>query len=1183
MMINRRLIGSVPESKRYVVASVVCQWTALLANMTMMLAFCRLLDALLTGSAMLADLAFTAVVAAGAIAVRAACTVGSAHTSYLASSAVKKTLRHRIYQKLLRLGPSYRERAATSEVVQVAVEGVDQLETYFGAYLPQLFYAMLAPLTLFAALALINVPAASVLLACVPLIPVAIAAVQTWAKRLLSKYWGQYAELGDTFLENLQGLTTLKIYQADEFKQQEMNEQAEKFRRVTMRVLTMQLNSITVMDLVAYGGAAAGMGVALAQLGSGALGPGGCLAVILLAADYFIPMRQLGSFFHVAMNGMAASDKIFRLLDAEEPPVAGEKYPECGDVIVRGLRFSYDGEREVLRGVDLDVPAGSFVAVVGESGCGKSTLASVLMGRARGYAGSVRVGGAELATLDASDLLAHVTYVGHESYLFKGTVRENLLMAAPSADDAALWDALERVRLAGFLRGEAGLDTVLAERASNLSGGQRQRLAMARALLHDTSTYLFDEATSNVDMESEDAIMDVVRALAGEAGRTVVLISHRLANVVDADEVLVMDGGRVVERGRHEALVSEGGAYARLWRAQRELEGTGTAEGVTAAREASAAGGSVVTRAAAGTDVGTDAGADACAIVTHAAAMHAATAPAATPPARRGGAAVMARLVGLVRPLTGFMVLAVMMGLIGHLCAAAITVLAGYGLLGLLGDAAGLPLAGVAVAMAACAVARGLLRYGEQSCNHFIAFKLLALIRDRVFRALRRCAPAKLEGRDRGNLISVITSDIELLEVFYAHTISPAAIAVLFCAAACAFIGSLHPALGALALVAYVTVGALCPAVASRLAGDAGQRQRDGAGELSTFVLDSLRGLDEILQYGRGADRLAQMDARSEGLAASEAQLKRATGRATAITNAAIVAFDLAMLLLAATLSQAGELAFSGALLSVLALMSSFGPCVALASLGSTLQGTFAGGNRVLDVLDDEPVTEEVSGMPVATFAGASAEHVSFSYDGERVLDDVSLAAPEGAIVGVTGRSGSGKSTLLRLFMRFWDAGEGRVSVSGRPVDQVNTSDLRTMEALVTQETHLFHDSIRNNLRIARLGATDLEIEAACRKASVHDFIASLPSGYDTPVGELGDTLSGGERQRLGLARAFLHDAPFLLLDEPTSNLDALNEAVILRSIKAERAGRTVLIVSHRPSTMRIADTVVSVEKGRVS
>lgn len=575
MMINKRLVGSVPESKRHVAASVALQWVGLLANVAMILAVCRLLDALLANAATPSDLVFTACVAAISVGVRAACTVGSTRASYLASSAVKRTLRHRIYEKLLRLGPSYRERAMTSEVVQVAVEGVDQLETYFGAYLPQLFYAMLAPLTLFCVLATINLPAATVLLVCVPLIPVAIAAVQTWAKRLLSKYWGQYTELGDTFLENLQGLTTLKIYQADEFKQQEMNEEAERFRRITMRVLTMQLNSITIMDLVAYGGAAAGMGVALAQVAAGALGPGGCLAVILLAADYFIPMRQLGSFFHVAMNGMAASDKIFRLLDADEPPAGGEKFPARADVTVRDLSFSYDGEREVLRGVSLDVLVGGFVAVVGESGCGKSTLASILMGRARGYAGSVRVGGAELSALDAADLLAHMTYVGHESYLFKGTVRENLLMGAPDADDAALWDALECVRLADFLRGERGLDTPLAERASNLSGGQRQRLALARALLHDTPVYLFDEATSNVDMESEDAIMAAIRALAAEAGRTVLLISHRLANVADADEILVMERGRVTERGRHAQLLAAGGTYARLWRAQRELETLG--------------------------------------------------------------------------------------------------------------------------------------------------------------------------------------------------------------------------------------------------------------------------------------------------------------------------------------------------------------------------------------------------------------------------------------------------------------------------------------------------------------------------------------------------------------------------------------------------------------------------------
>ena len=553
---------------------------------------------------------------------------------------------------------------------------------------------------------------------------------------------------------------------------------------------------------------------------------------------------------------------------------------------------------------------------------------------------------------------------------------------------------------------------------------------------------------------------------------------------------------------------------------------------------------------------------------------------------RRSGFAVMARLVGLVRPLAGYMALAVAMGLAGHLCATALTVLGAYGALSVVGEAS-LPLAGVVAAMAACAVARGALRYGEQACNHFIAFKLLALIRDRVFRALRRLAPAKLEGRGKGELISVITSDIELLEVFYAHTISPALIALAFCAVLIAFIGSFGAPLGAYAALAYATVGIALPWLASRASGDGGLRFRTRSGELAGFVLDSLRGLDEIQQYGCGEGRLAELRARTDALAADEGRLKRVAALDAAVSGAVVLVLDVGMLLLSAWVAwgqaASGQAALAGVLVPTVALMGSFGPVIALANLGSTLQSTFAAGNRVLDILDENPKVEDVSGREPVGFEGAAARDVVFSYDGEPVLRGISLDAPEGSIVGIAGRSGSGKSTLLKLFMRFWEPDAGAVEVSGRDVSDIDTADLRSLEAYVTQDTHLFRDSIRENLRIAKPDATDAEIEEACRKASVHEFIRTLPQGYDTPVGELGDALSGGERQRIGLARAFLHDAPFLLLDEPTSNLDSLNEAVVLRALARERAGRTVLLVSHRASTMRIADTVVSVEDGRAS
>ena len=573
MMINKRLIGTVKESKKYIAGNVILQWISLLANITMMISITTLLAKLFEKTADSTNIISTLIIAIVAVLVRFVCTIGASKMGYLSSKTVKRTLREMIYKKLLRLGTSYNEKIKTSEIVQVAVEGVDQLETYFGAYLPQFFYAMLAPLTLFVVLSFVNFPSAIVLLICVPLIPISIAVVQTWAKKLLSKYWGQYTALGDTFLENLQGLTTLKIYQADDFKQKEMNEESEKFRKITMKVLTMQLNSITIMDLIAYGGAALGVILSVTQYTSGNVSLAGALLIILLSADFFIPMRLLGSFFHIAMNGMAASDKIFRLLDLPESEQKTEEVPEDCSIACKNVHFSYEKEREILHGVDMSFPMGRFTSIVGESGCGKSTISSILMGRNKGYIGSITVGGIELSEISESSLMQNFTYVSHQSYLFKGTVKDNLLMGKANATEEELWDVLTRVNLAGFLRNENGLETKLLEKASNLSGGQCQRLALARALLHDSPVYIFDEATSNIDVESENDIMHEIHALAKT--KTVILISHRLANVVLSDRIYVMEKGNVVESGTHIELLKNAGTYTRLWNAQQELENFG--------------------------------------------------------------------------------------------------------------------------------------------------------------------------------------------------------------------------------------------------------------------------------------------------------------------------------------------------------------------------------------------------------------------------------------------------------------------------------------------------------------------------------------------------------------------------------------------------------------------------------
>ena len=1190
-MFDKRLLAMVSSARKHIAANVAFQWLALVANVVLMVSIGLFLQGVLEGSPVASGglasassvlsgaLAFVssgwgvAAVALAAIVVRFACSRAAQRESRRAAAEAKRTIRQTVYDKLVALGPAYAEHIATSEAVQVSVEGTEQLESYFGSYLPQFFYAIAAPLTLFVCTAPLCLPAAVVLLVCVPLIPASIVAIQKIARKVVGKYWGSYTDLGAAFLENLQGLTTLKIYRADEARHEEMNREAESFRQATMRLLRMQLNSITIMDLFAFGGAAIGIIVVLSQYAAGAVPFAAAFAIIFLAADFFLPMRTLGSFFHTAMNGMAAANKMFELLSVPVPQAGTATVdPACAGIECRDVGYSYDGERAALRHVDLDVPAGSFVGIVGESGSGKSTLAGVLSGRNAGFSGKVRIGGIDVADISRASLMETVTTVPFSSYLFKGTVRSNLLMARPDATDEELLRVLDRCALGGFVREAGGLDAPISEQASNLSGGQRQRLALARALLHDTPIYLFDEATSNIDAESEESILAVIHELARK--KTVIMISHRLSAVRDADCIYAFSNGEVVEQGTHEELLAAKGAYERLWRQQEELEAY----------------------AASGKEEPACEGADERAPLTVPAATEG-TARGAHPavadepsvsrpsPRPRSHFSVMARLVGLVRPLAPVMALAVVLGVAGFAAAIFLTV-AGASALSGIEAGAGLPFAAVAL-IAACGVLRGPLRYGEQICNHYIAFKLLALVRDKVFGALRRLAPAKLEGRDKGNLVSLVTSDIELLEVFYAHTISPIVIATIVSVGMVVFIGCVSsPLLAALAAAAYLVIGVAVPLAASRAQGRGGRRFRDAIGDMNTFVLDSLRGLRETLQFGRAAERSAELGERMEALAGIEDAMKRKTSLFMALTNALVLAFDAAMLLSACALHESGAIGFGAAIVATAALMSSFGPVIAVANLGSTLQQTFASGARVLDLLDEAPATPEVEdGRDLSRegFSGAEVRDVTFSYGDETVLRDVSLAVAPGQIVQIAGKSGSGKSTLCKLLMRFWDATSGEIAISGADIRRVNTASLRDVEGYMTQETHLFTGTIGDNIRLGRPSASDVEVMEACRKASIDDLIERLPKGLSTPVGELGETLSGGERQRIGLARVFLHDAPFMLLDEPTSNLDSLNETAVLCALQASRAGKTIVLISHRASTARIADAAFTVECGRVS
>jgi len=570
MMINKRLIALIEESKKYIGLTVLYQWIALLANIVFMYSLARMIEALFMDYFVFEEQLVFIALCLIAVVTRIFCKLAQHKTSFYAAKRVKKTLREKIYQKLLEFGPSYKNSYATSEIVQLAVEGVDQLETYFAQYLPQFFYAALAPLTLFLVLLFISPVVGIVLLVFVPLIPMTIVLIQKFAKKLLSKYWGQYTQLGDTFLENLQGLTTAKIYKADGFKHKQMNEEAEHFRRITMKVLTMQLNSITVMDVVAFGGSALGTILAIQQVNDHLLVMWEGVFVILISAEFFLPMRLLGSYFHIAMNGMAASDKIFDLLDMPVREQGTKTVPASSDVALRNVSFSYDGEKPVLVNVSFGMRANSLNALVGESGCGKSTIAALLTGKLRSYSGDVLFGNTSLSDISDQNLLQNVTYIGHQAHLFMGSVRSNLAMGNPEATEEQLWHALEQVNLAEFVKSLGGLDAPVAEKGSNLSGGQRQRLALARALLHNSQMYIFDEATSNIDVESEDVIMQQVHQLAQT--KMVLVISHRLVNVKNADQIVVMQHGRVVGSGTHQELLATNDEYKRMTRAQTELE-----------------------------------------------------------------------------------------------------------------------------------------------------------------------------------------------------------------------------------------------------------------------------------------------------------------------------------------------------------------------------------------------------------------------------------------------------------------------------------------------------------------------------------------------------------------------------------------------------------------------------------
>lgn len=1397
-MFDKRLFSLAPGVGRLVAAKVLCQWVGLLSNVVFVVTVVVMLSPALAvvesafdpmfsmgDSGLISRLfigfgygGFSAETYVGCVLAIVVCAVlrflmmrAAAYFGAEAAERVKLALREQLFNKMLAIGPPYSQHISTADVVQSAGEGIEQIQSFFELFLPQLFYAILAPVTLFFIVAPINMPTAVTLLVCAPLIVLIVGMVAMRAARVFKKYWGKYTDMGSVFLDNVQGLETLKTFDADAHAAKKMGEQAEQFRVMTMNVLQIQLRSLTAMDVVAYGGAAAGVGVSIWQYASGAALPlAGVLLIVLLSADFFIPLRQLGSFFHVAMNGMTSTKRIFALLDTPIPAHGMQEMPEFGasdngvDVCFDDVSFRYvdvntdaaaavsvaadtavtadmetgktgqiggksgvvgagktgmskddDGSVVALHGVSFTARRGQVTAIVGPSGSGKSTAVELLSGNLSGYEGCMWLQSGntgnnstqryQINDLSIESLTREIAIVAAQSHLFAGTLRDNLLMAKPDATESELWQALEAAHISDFVRAQSQeLDLAIEQGASNLSGGQKQRIAIARALLREPAVYIFDEATSSVDVESETLILQTIRALA-DRGKTVIMVTHRMANAADADHVVVFEHGRVAEQGTHAELMRANGTYAKLFHAQQTVENIGLRNNATHSTSASHAlkasdsAESVTQRAEMGLQVSDSAEtdnqltkntaqlSDSPESVTQRAETTSRMSDSAETDAQGAKTGVrmsdstesdaktmptsrlIARLLKEIGPQRKYMIVACVCGTLGHLAA---TFLPVFGIAAAFA-AVGSPVWNLSVpaalaAMAVCALIRGGMRYAEQFMNHNVAFRLLALFRAKAFAALRRLAPAKLAGKGKGDLIALVTTDVELLEIFFAHTISPVVIAIVTIVVYALALLTLSPPLAATLIIAHLIIGVILPKLFASAVRGIGPELRKESSALDDEMLDDMRGIGEIIRFGQGDARLASIQRRTRSLWGKRVRLSVKNGDFAGFGAVLVMLFTAIAAFLAMTLCTAVSTAAdmseglmwmgsvgsnAPALVAAFVLLaSSFGPTLALSALPANLTQTFASARRLFALMDEAPAVVE-QGIERPEYQGMTMRDVTFGYgsgarisvertpngrsehatgmsparpaeaqsSGEQgagiasqpVLDHVSLDVSRQGILGIQGPSGRGKSTMLKLLMRYWDPDSGTISLSDVPLPQVDAGWRRRVQTMMGQETYLFDGTIRENLAIACNDADfsdsdsnsgsnfcsnsssnaggdsadssdsdlahdipDSVLREALAKASALELVDALPNGLDTRVGELGGRLSEGEKQRIGLARMFLRDADLVLFDEPTSRLDAYNESVILGSINdlAER-GSAVVLVSHRDSTMRIADRIL--------